>query len=73
MYPCGPSVITRSFKCGRGRQKGQCQSDEMEERLNRPLLTLKTEERTTSQGIWSPLDAGKGKKMDSSLEHSEGL
>ena len=32
------------------------------------LLVLKMEEEAMSQGTWAPLDAGKGKKMNSLLE-----
>ena len=32
-YPGGPSITTRVFKCGRRRQKSQCQSKAMRERL----------------------------------------
>lgn len=48
----------------------QGQTDMIEEKLNWPLLALKME-RIMSQGMWQPLEAGKSKKMDSSLEPLE--
>ena len=33
VYLDGPSIVTELLKCGRGRQKSQCQSDALYKRL----------------------------------------
>ena len=50
-YLCGSSVILKCFLSENESQKSQCQTGEMLERFNQPLLTLRVGKQASSQGM----------------------
>lgn len=62
----------RSSKAEQGVGKGSKRSCVQEAGGETRLLALKVEEGATSPGKWAPLEAGKDRETDSTLEPPEG-
>ena len=61
-----PSVITKILRSGRGRQKKRSEQSNVT-RTQPPLLALKMEEGTMSQGMWTASRKSKEILTSSSL------
>ena len=65
-YLCGSSVILKPFLSENGSQKSWCQTGEMLEGFNQPLLALRMGKQASKpRNVANHLEAGVGKKMAS--------